>query len=169
MTVYLGTWVVIVLGTTALTSLVFLWLVGRDHRSGFLVVILGITALGTTVGISGGFSREAAAGQIMSAVLGLMGGLVIYIFSIDRTKGPVASVVVLALALSIFIGYERGSQFRGLSQTYLYWRDHCVATYIAGDLLSDGARFALVDPVLGELCAEIFKKERTVVLDEASG
>lgn len=166
MLTFLSTFAFIVIGVTTAIVLLFWRFIAPKQRLGFAIVILGITALGATVGMNGGFSRVGAVGQIMSAVLGLVGGLVVWLFAVDKSKGPVASVVVLALSLSIFIGYDQGVGYRAYSQTYIYWRDNCVSAYIDGDIHKDPGKFALIDPVIGELCAEIFKKEMETFFNE---
>lgn len=137
-------WFVIVSGVTSFVSIVFWRLVPRGERLSFAIVTLGIVALGATVGLHGGLSRIGVVGQIMAAVLGLLGGLVLWIFSVKREDGPVASVLVLALSLSIFLAYREGSRLRLSVDTYEFWRTNCTEIYLSIDPSTSLERFSLM-------------------------
>lgn len=87
-------------------------LVPRDERAKVLLTLLSLSILGVVAGELGGGSRAAAVGDIIPSVLGVVGGLAVYLFGIDRTKGTIASIAMLAFAFGLFWGYVGGSHGR---------------------------------------------------------
>lgn len=157
-------WVMIVGGVSLVIVAAFWLFVPKEQRWGCAIVILGIVALGATVGLHGGLSRVGVVGQIMAAVLGLLGGLVLWFFAVNRADGPIASIVVLALSASVFLAYREGYRFRVAIDTYEFWRDACTEAYLHGDLTTSAVRLQLADGMFGEMCGEIFKSEKELLL-----
>ena len=80
----------------------------RSHVQ-IAVLLFGVAILGATAGFAGGMSRDGAVGVIIPGALTLVGGVAIYLFGADTTKG--AAVSLTAGCFALFIGIaaaERG-------------------------------------------------------------
>ena len=143
-------------------SLAFLMKEGERLQTAF--VLLGLAAIGVTVGITGGLSRESAVGDIMSAVLGLFGGLAVYLFAADRANGALVSICAFVFSLSVYVGYLEGAGRRNTPESYLYWRATCVEKYFPAITSQDAKAAAFADLTMGNICGAVFKNERDQLL-----
>ena len=114
----------------------------RATRGQLLALILGMSALGTCAGFTGGLSRESAVGPIISAMFGIFGGVSVYLFGIDRSRGAVASLMVACLSVSLFLAFVVSAQFRNYNDELRDLRTHCIAAYTDGNIIgkTTGAR-----------------------------
>ncbi len=135
------------------------------ERAALFVTLLGLSAIGTTAGVIGGLSRVGVAGEIIAAALGLLGGVVVYVFAADRTKGTVVSICAIAFSLSLFTGYFQAADRRANPESYLFWRTECLAKYVNKDTIENKSLFLIVDKSIGPICAAIFKNEKALLLD----
>ncbi|POF29144.1 hypothetical protein [Roseibium marinum] len=161
-------WPVVCLGIAFLVWILVFFFLEKKMRSKVLVVLLGLTSLGATVGTLGGLSREAAVGEIMAASLGLLSGLVVWIFAADMSKGTnagtIVSVCVLAFSLSLFVAYFEASNRRAAPERYLFWRSHCVEIYSNHNVIENALTFNIASEAFGEICANIFKYDRSLLI-----
>ncbi|MEE8056893.1 MAG: hypothetical protein V3T17_03515 [Pseudomonadales bacterium] len=127
-------------------------LVQRENvkETGFILLVLAI--IGACSGMAGGMSRVGAVGSIIPAFLGLLGGMSIYLFGLDRSKGLIASFGAASLSISLLVSYTLGSQYRNIGDDHRNIRDHCVKAYTNHDLLSDPNAFKIFRERLGTLC-----------------
>ncbi|GAA0782147.1 hypothetical protein E1180_21830 [Roseibium denhamense] len=162
-------WALVCLGITLVVWFPLIAFVHRKLLGQIFVVLLGLTALGATVGVLGGLSREGAVGEITAAVLGLLGGVVVWIFATDLHKkadsdsqphsGALVSVCVFAFSLSLFLSYIQASQRRADPERFLFWRAQCVEMFSDQDKLTDPLTFTVMSDSFGKICANIFKYE----------
>jgi hypothetical protein len=157
-------WALIVICTTGAIWLTTALFIKKGERLQFLLVLLGIAAIGATAGILGGLSRDGAVGEIMAAALGLLGGLVVWLFAADRSNGSVVSLCALAFAISLFSGYIEGSSRRAEPERYLYWRVQCADSFSDPEKVGDPLTFQVMSDSFGTICANIFKYEKDVLL-----
>ncbi|MGX0904785.1 hypothetical protein ACSSV8_003379 [Roseovarius sp. MBR-79] len=122
----------------------------RSFEIGVILVVLSI--VGACTGLAGGMSRVGAVGSIIPAFLGLLGGLSIYLFGIDRTKGLIASFGAAALSLALIISYTAGSQFRNIGDDHRDIRSICANAYTDWELISNQVAFEKFRERLGALC-----------------
>lgn len=116
------------------------------------IILLSLAVIGTCAGLSGGMSRTGAVGSIIPAFLSLLGGLSLYLFGIDRSKGLIASLGAISLAISLFVSYMLGSQFRNVGDDHRNIREHCALAYTNDELLGNETAFSLFRERLGLLC-----------------
>jgi hypothetical protein len=139
---FLATFVVnlIVFGILALV------LAGKDEASAkrgeVLVLILGMSAVGTCAGFSGGLSREPAVGAIIPAMFGILGGVVVYLFGVDRKGGAMASLMAACLSVSLFVSFVVSAQYRNYNDELRDLRTHCIAAYTDGKIIGNPAALA---------------------------
>lgn len=126
--------------------------VQRDRKLEIAIVLVVLSIVGSCAGLAGGMSRIGAVGSIIPAFLGLLGGLSIYLFGVDRSKGLIASFGTAALSLSLIISYTAGAQFRNIGDDHRDIRSICAAAYIDWELLSNDAAFDKFHKRLGDLC-----------------
>ena len=74
-------------------------------------------------------SREPTVGTIIPAIIGLFGGVALYLFGVDRSRGAVVSLMAACLSMSVFSAYAVSAQLRGYSDELRDLRDHCVGAY----------------------------------------
>ena len=119
-----------------------------------IIVMLGALALvGASAGIAGGMSRTAAVGDILPAFLGLLGGVAIYLFGVDNSKGLVASFGAAALSISLIASYSLASKYRNdSSEDQRDIRAICAKAYTNADLLGNEKAFKNFKNQMGKLC-----------------
>lgn len=113
---------------------------------------MSLAIVGACAGTAGGMSREAAVGSIIPAFLGLLGGLSIYLFGVDRSKGLIASFGVASMALSLIAAYTFGAKIRGTVEDHREIRAICAKAYTDGDLLGNTDAFEKFRAQLGMVC-----------------
>jgi hypothetical protein len=110
-----GLWVVIVVVSVAIGAVIAVLYGARVDR-----VSIALTAIGATVGNTGGLSRETAVGSINGCrawVIWCRSGLVI---RRGQAKGSIVSLCGLVFSISIFIGYIEGAVRRNAPETYFF-------------------------------------------------
>lgn len=100
-----------------------------------IVLLFGVTAIGTCAGFAGGMSRTGAVGNIIPAALALLGGLAVYLFGVDSTRGAIASITGGCLAVSLFFSYAVGAQLRNWGDDVREERAFCAKAYSDGSIL----------------------------------
>jgi hypothetical protein len=118
---------------------------GKTEKAEFghiLVLIMGMSLLGACAGFTGGLSRQAAVGAIVPALFGLLGGLVLYLFGVDRSRGAIASLLAGCLSVSLFLSYSVSAQIRNYDDELRDLRDHCISAYTDSDILSNSQALA---------------------------
>lgn len=78
-----------------------------------LALLFCLALVGAAAGFSGGFSRSPVVGDIIPAILGLIGGVVLYIFGVAQNKTLLPAFGVVALICAMIAGYSTGANFRG--------------------------------------------------------
>lgn len=102
-----------------------------------LVLIMGMSLFGACAGFTGGMSREPAVGAIVPALFALLGGAVLYLFGVDRSRGAIASLMAGCLSVALFLSYAVSSQMRNYDDELRDLRNHCIAAYTDGELLGN--------------------------------
>jgi hypothetical protein len=110
-------------------------------RIRLFVLMLALALFGSIAGYSGGLSRSAAVGDIIPAVLGLAGGLAVYLFGIDTSRGAVASISLSAFAVGLFLGYSFGASIRSDIDRNVALRDACIGLYFHPDIYASSDVF----------------------------
>ena len=67
---------------------------------------------GVISGYAGGLSRVGVVGDLVPAILALLGGVVIHLFGVDPSRGLIASFATAALVAGFFLGYAHGANKR---------------------------------------------------------
>ena len=129
-------------------------LVVQKEKWKIIIVMLGALALvGSSAGIAGGISRTAAVGDIVPAFLGLLGGVSIYLFGVDSSKGLAASFGTAALSISLIASYTLASKFRhDASEDQRDIRAICAKAYTNADLLRNEQAYKIFNNQMGKLC-----------------
>jgi hypothetical protein len=161
-------WVGIVASGTLVVWIGVVGFVPKNERMPLLCLLLGISAIAATAGVTGGLSRDGAVGEVIAAALGLLGGVVVYVFGVDRSKGMIASICAFTFSLTLVVAYFEAAARRGAPESYAFWRERCIDKYIDKDVLGDDTAFVVMDQSIGELCAGIFTNENRVLLTGAT-
>lgn len=127
-----------------------IWQKGATKEVG--VILIALSLIGACAGTAGGMSRVGAAGSIIPAFLGLLGGLSIYLFGIDRSKGLIASLGAASIALSLIVSYTLGAKYRNIGDDHRDIRTFCAQAYTDADLLANEAAFEKFRGRMGGLC-----------------
>lgn len=130
--------------------LALLW--QRTAAKEVAVILVALALIGACAGTAGGMSRVGAVGSIVPAFLGLLGGIAIYLFGIDRSKGLLASFGATALAISLIVSYTWGSEYRNIGDDHRDIRGICAKAYTDSKLLADEAAYSKFRDRLGRLC-----------------
>lgn len=84
----------------------------KTNRSKYFLVLLSFSLLGLVTGLLAGFSRQAAMGAVLPAVLSLVGALAIYLVGVEKADQALVGVCVIALSLDLLVGSMWGSVLR---------------------------------------------------------
>lgn len=117
-----------------------------------VMLILGVSTLGACAGLCGGMSREPAVGAIIPALFTLLGGVVLYLFGIEKDKGSIASVASASIATTLVITYVAGAQIRNKNDELRDLRDHCIAAYTNADIVGKPKALAAFEVRFGNYC-----------------
>ena len=132
--------------------LVSCFIVKEEDRRSIMVLLGGLALVGASAGIAGGMSRTAAVGDIVPAFLGLLGGVAIYLFGVDSSKGLVASFGAAALSISLLVGYLLAAEVRNASDDQREIRAICAQAYTNADLLGNQEAFEKFKKQMGNQC-----------------
>ena len=112
--------------STAMTTALFLSGAVAREIAGYLTLLLfGLSVLGSVAGYTGGLSRETAVPQIIPAVLALAGSASAYLFGIDRSRGAIASLSVIAFGVALLFGFMFGADIRSDVERNQEMREAC--------------------------------------------
>tara|TARA_R110002020_G_scaffold471851_1_gene699306 strand:+ start:217 stop:795 length:579 start_codon:yes stop_codon:yes gene_type:complete len=106
----------------------------RAARERFISLFC-IIVIGGVVGYSGGLSRESAVGEIIPAVLSLLGGLAVYIFGGKRSHSVLVSAGAAAFAIAMLWGFSFGAAVRSPIEFNDEWRKRCDAMFFNAEAL----------------------------------
>lgn len=137
--------------------LVLALLLQKNSRKEIAIILIVLALIGACSGTAGGMSRVGAVGSIIPAFLGLLGGMSIYLFGVDRSKGLVASFGAASLSISLLVSYTLLSQYRNIGDDHRDIRSICAKAYTDHYLLSNEEAFKKFDERLGKLCNRSMK------------
>lgn len=106
------------LASILLTTLFFILIRPKEERRDFVLIVLAFSMLGLVAGYLTGFSRQAAVGAVLPAVLSLMGGLAVYLLGKDKSIRAIVAISVLAFSVSLVIGTGWGAIMRDSAAEY---------------------------------------------------
>jgi len=128
-----------------------------------IIILFALALLGACAGFAGGMSRASAVGDVIPAMFALLGGVSLYIFGLNMSRGIIASVSSACLALSLFLAYSFGSQLRHKGDEYRDLRNWCMTVYTEPDILTDPAALARFNTDLmaqvgfGDFCKSVLR------------
>lgn len=155
----------IVIAAGVVLGLAFL-IVKREERTRVVVLVLGVTVIGAVAGFAGGTSRVGVVGDVIPAALTLLGGgLAVYLFGVELSKGVIASVCAAAFALALGLGYAMGAGQRGPSERYDSWLEACRTAFTSPDMLGNDAATTRVVRFFGQPCAELLASDMAQALN----
>ncbi len=141
----------------------------RDEWRIIGTLLFALALVGACAGISGGMSRSAAVGDVIPAFLGVLGGVAVYLFGVDQSRGVIASFGAATLSISLLVGYASGSAFRSTPEDHRNIREHCARAYTDADLLGNNAAFQRFRNQMGASCdASMFWKITTTAPTQKS-
>jgi hypothetical protein len=88
------------------------------ERRSWSVALFAISMLGAVTGLMSGLSRAPAMGAILPAVLGLVGGVTVYLVGRDIGDRLLVSLAIIALTFTLFIGGGWGASLRQASEDF---------------------------------------------------
>lgn len=100
-------------------------------------LIFTLALLGTAVGILGGWSRVGVVGNVVPAILTLVGALTVYLFDQKNEKTILVIVSTITFTICLFLGFVIGTQIRNPSEKHTAYRDFCLTALSNSDLLND--------------------------------
>jgi hypothetical protein len=74
--------------------------------------------LGSVTGLLAGQSRTAALGTVLPAVLGLVGGITVYLLGQDDRNRLLVSLSIIALSFTLFIASGWGARLREIAEDF---------------------------------------------------
>ena len=105
--------------TLVTSGLVFGKIVRRDEAKLAVIVVGAMALLGIVTGQLTGQSREPAVGAVLPAVLGLIGGVTVYLFAMKEPKTQVlVGLAVVAFSINMLVGTFWGAKLRADFNAY---------------------------------------------------
>jgi len=121
------------------------------------VIVFSLALTGVIAGFSGGISRVGVVGNLVPAILGLLGGVVIYLFGVDQSKGLIGSIATTALVSGFFLGYNYGAEKRVSLQVVEDQRAFCSTVFgNSGPFSTPEGRIMLIGDFRDD-CLKAFK------------
>lgn len=124
----------------------------KDNRMETFVILSALCLVGASAGITGGYSREPAVGAIIPAFLGMLSGVVLYLFGVERSRGLIASFATASLALSLIVSYMLASEERYFTEEFLDGRELCSKAFTNADLIGSEEAYKRFWNRYGKLC-----------------
>jgi hypothetical protein len=150
--ILLGYFAVSAVAGVGLAGIMVLLTGQKKEKLTIFILLSALALIGACAGLSGGMSRAAAVGEIIPAFLGLLGGISVYLFGVDQSKGLVASLGAACLSISLFVSYTLGSQLRNIGDDHRDVRAICAKAYTDSELLRDQKAYELFRNQLGKAC-----------------
>lgn len=127
----------------------------KGSRTNLVVLVVGLAVLGAVAGYAGGTSRVGVVGDIIPAALALAGGVSVYLFGVDPSKGVIASICAVAFSLALGLGYAAGAGDRRAPETYSAWTEACRNAFMSPDILASDAASKRLVAYFGETCSAV--------------
>jgi hypothetical protein len=90
-----------------------LWLgLDRPERLRVSAVLAATTSLGVVMGFTSGMSRDPVVDAVAPAFIGLVGGLSVYVFSLEKQGSIIVGTGVAVMILSLLVGIVWGATQR---------------------------------------------------------
>ena len=102
----------------ALTAFFFLIMRPTEGKRDLVLLLAAFSTLGLGTGYLTGFSRIAAVGTVLPAVLSLVAGLAVFMIGKDATNRTIVSLSVLIFSISLVLGTSWGAVMRQTAEAY---------------------------------------------------
>lgn len=123
----------------------------RPEASSALLSCVALAFVGGLAGHLGGGSRESAVGDVVPAILALVGAYGAYVLGEKRSRSPYLLMNGLSFVLGFFVVYVLASTWRQQSEN----REFCFALYSDADFAAPDRR-ADRDLRWGTFCQKVF-------------
>jgi hypothetical protein len=142
-----------------LLSLASVFFVSKEARVTLTILIMTVSTLGAVAGFAGGLSRVGVVGDVIPAALTLLGGLSVYLFGADRSKGVVVSLCSASFALALLLGYSTGTGRRTSIEHYETAQKVCFDAFTNSGLLANSEAFCRFSEALKDICSPVVFSE----------
>lgn len=122
-----------------------------------IVLIISISVVGAVAGYAGGLSRTGVVGDVIPAALGLLGGLSVYLFGIQKTPTVVTPIVVVVFAVSLVAGFSAGAKNREQGETFDRVQAACFGLFMSPHTM-EKSRLELAQKNHSAVCSAVFKE-----------
>ncbi|HZP20939.1 MAG TPA: hypothetical protein VFB16_12120 [Bauldia sp.] len=106
---------------------------GVVYQRGAAVTLFTVAFVGIAVGYLGGLSRSSVVGDLVPAILTLIGGISVYLFGLKRRESPLVSFSALAFLVAFFISYTYASILRTDDEAFEFCKAKISDTAILAD------------------------------------
>jgi peptidoglycan/LPS O-acetylase OafA/YrhL len=124
----------------------------RENWKLFGPLLFALAIVGAVAGYAGGMSRTGVVGDIIPAFLGLLGGVGVYLFGVDKSRGVSTSFGAAALSIALILGYASGADRRKTPEDHREIRAICADAYTNAELLGNDKAFDRFEEMLGKYC-----------------
>lgn len=152
----------VLLSTCLVTSIVLFGVARLTSREGrklgaiSFYSIIGVAILGGVSGYAGGLSRTGVVGDIIPAALSLLGGLVVYLFGVDQSKGPRIAILVISFTVALFVNYTAAAKLREPGEQLQKRLEICTRLFSDVQLYKDEAAMKRANQTLWPMCGPTF-------------
>jgi len=152
--------------------LLFLYLENRFNSDSKIVLmvkmtilLLSLSILGGVSGYSGGMSRTGVVGDIIPAVLGLLGGISVYLFGVQNNPNIVTPLAVIVFAVSLVAGFSLGTQDREKRETFSGIQKACISLFMSHNVM-DEKKLAIANREHGAICTPVFNETKKSIISK---
>ncbi|MEP2706147.1 MAG: hypothetical protein ABJQ71_18890 [Roseibium sp.] len=124
-----------------------------------IIILLGLSLVGAAAGFTGGMSRTGVVGDIVPAVLALLGGVSLYLFGADTSRGIMTSIGASALSLSLLAAFALGASNRNDVDRYNLARDQCFSLLTNAVFLGNKKAVCNSRSTMMPICAGVIVNE----------
>jgi hypothetical protein len=131
-----------------------IWLFSRGvEKKEMAVIVITLGVIGACTGVAGGLSRVGAVGSLITAVLGFLGGVSLYLFGLDKKcQSLKVSCGAIALSLSVLTSLLYASELRSKVEDHNLLRKYCIEAYSNPALTSNEQALSFFEKKYSEGC-----------------
>lgn len=145
----------VILATCGIVLIAALRLTPRySERIGASLVVITFAVIGAFIGEVSGLSRTPVAGTVIPAILTLIGGVSLYLFSVNKADVLIVNVSVIIFVLSCLVSYNKAAMVRSIGDDV----EFCLTKYYEVSKTGNTTAMTLFEGKFGEYCNERFRR-----------
>lgn len=124
-----------------------------------LFCLVTLTCIGAISGYLSGLSRVSVVGQVIPAVLSLVGGFAIYLFGVKKVDSLFLPGSILAFALALAVALSEGANKRVVATNFGLMQEKCFDFFMNPSVL-EPEKLETAQVMFGDACKTVISATR---------